>query len=82
MPTRAAGVCGVEARLERVVEVRTGVRWIKGSINLCADLTDSRLNGSVFGWFAMLVTELFLVCVCVVVCTVSRRLKQSNVSVF
>lgn len=54
MPIRDSEVWGVEARLERVWEVRTGVRWTCASIREYADLTDSRVSGRVLERSAML----------------------------
>lgn len=34
VPVRSVGNCGVEAKLVRVVEVITGVKWMKGAISL------------------------------------------------
>lgn len=43
------GVVGVEARAERVVEVRTGVRWMWGVMRAWAERTESRVSGRVDG---------------------------------
>lgn len=41
----AAGLCGVDARLESVVLVSTGVVWMWGLMRLCAATMESRVNG-------------------------------------
>jgi hypothetical protein len=41
----ASAVCGVDARVERVVFVRMGVRWMWGLMIAWAATTDSRVKG-------------------------------------
>jgi len=48
VPTSASGDCGVDARSERVVDVKTGVRWIWDLMISWADSTEERSSGSVF----------------------------------
>ena len=48
MPFSASAVCGVDARVERVVFVRTGVRWMCGFIRVCAAVTASRVKEGVW----------------------------------
>ena len=54
MPSRASGVWGVDARFERVVEVRTRVRWMCSFIRSWADWTEERSKGGVRERWAMI----------------------------
>jgi len=45
--TIASGVCGVEANFERVLDVKTGVRWMWSRMRLWADCTEERSSGRV-----------------------------------
>ena len=47
VPIRASGACGVDVRFERVVHVKTGVRWMCSFMRSRADWTEERFNGRV-----------------------------------
>ncbi len=53
MPLSTSGACGVDARSESVVDVRTGVRWMWGCISLWASSIDARMSGGVLEISAM-----------------------------
>jgi hypothetical protein len=45
VPTSASGVCGVDARVVKVVFVRIGVRWMCGLMSSWAARTEARVRG-------------------------------------
>ena len=47
VPSSAEGNCGVEASVESVVDVRTGVRWMCGLMSWWASWTEARVSRSV-----------------------------------